>query len=359
MTGKIHSDFRLNGLVCDRDALLEVGYSFIKEGEEYERPIGDFLLDWLSDSPAVIVKTSGSTGPPKNIALTKQSMMASAMATAEFLGLQSGTKALLCLSAGHIAGKMMLVRAMVLGWSLELVSPSSSPLLETLNRFDFCAMVPLQLRSSFRHLDRVKTIIVGGAPLSGKDADMLSDIETKVYETYGMTETASHIALKPIIEPVIGEDTAIPFTVLPGIKLSQDDKGCLVIELPWDPVQTIRTNDIVELIGPDRFNWLGRVDNVINSGGVKLYPELIEKKLSGLIDNRFILLGLPDDDLGQRLVLVIEGQVNKEEVINAIREQHGKIPYEIPKEILSMEKFPETENGKINRPDIYNWAVIR
>ena len=357
MTAKIHPDFRLNGLALNQDAVLEVGYSFIKEGEEYEVPIGDFLLDWLSESSEVLVKTSGSTGPPKRISLTKQSMMVSAKATAEFLDLPAGTKALHCLSADHIAGKMMLVRAMVMGWNLELVSPSSSPLLETLGSYDFCAMVPLQLRNSVRHLNRIKTIIVGGAPVAEKDTALLKDLETKIYESYGMTETASHIALKPINDAVVGEDTAVPFTALPGIELSQDDRDCLVIELPWDPVQTIHTSDIVELIGPDKFNWLGRADYVINSGGIKFHPEPLEKKWSEFIDARIILLGLPDDKLGQRMVLVIEDQVNTEEVLNKIREQHGKNPYEIPKEILCCDKFPETTNGKINRSEIYKWAV--
>ncbi|MEN8799174.1 MAG: AMP-binding protein, partial [Flavobacteriaceae bacterium] len=241
MTGKIHPEFRLNGLYCDRDALFEIGYSYIKEGEPYLRPIGDFLLDWLSDDPAIVVRTSGSTGPPKNITLTKKAMSSSAIATAEFLGLGSGCKSLLCLSAMHIAGKMMLVRALVLGWHLELVSPSSNPLLEAHGQYDFCAMVPLQLRNSLPYLDRIKTLVVGGAPIPGKDINSLHNVETRIYESYGMTETASHIALKYINGPAAGENARVPFKKLSGVLLSQNNKDCLVIELPWDPMQTIIT----------------------------------------------------------------------------------------------------------------------
>ncbi len=356
MTGKLHPDFRLNGLSCDRDALLEIGYSYIKEGEGYEKPIGDFLLDWFSDRPTITVKTSGSTGPPKNIDLTKNSMIASAKATAEFLGLRSGSKTLLCLSAEHIAGKMMLVRAMVLGWKLEIISPSSSPLLEARAKYDFCAMVPLQLRNSIPYLDRIKTLIVGGAPLSGKDAHALRKAETRIYESYGMTETASHIALKHINGPGIADDSAVPFTALPGIVLSQDDRDCLLIGLPWEPVKTVQTNDVVELIDADHFHWLGRADNVINSGGIKLFPEVLEDKLSGLIDLRYIITSLPDDALGQRMVLVVEGSADALEILTTIRENPVLMAYEIPKEVLILEKFPETENGKINRREIKLWA---
>ncbi|MEN8799532.1 MAG: O-succinylbenzoic acid--CoA ligase, partial [Flavobacteriaceae bacterium] len=133
-------------------------------------------------------------------------------------------------------------------------------------------------------------------------------------------------------------------------------KDCLVIELPWDPMQTIITNDIVELIDSDHFHWLGRADNVINSGGVKFFPEAIEEKLSGLINQRFIILGLPDEVLGQRLVLLIEGPEDGLEIMNIIRKQTFLSPYEIPKEILNLVKFPETENGKINRTEIQKWA---
>lgn len=356
MTGEIHPEFRLNGLSCDRDALLEVGYSYIKEGEAFEGPIGDFLLDWLSDRPTIPVRTSGSTGMPKNISLTKKSMTASAIATADFLGLPAGSRALHCLSAQHIAGKMMLVRALVLGWSLELVSPSSSPLLETQKAYDFCAMVPLQLKNSLPHLDRIKTLIVGGAPLSQKDTIPLLRLKTRIYESYGMTETASHIALKQINGPGLMEDVKEPFKVLPGVVLSQDERGCLVIGLPWDPAQTIQTNDMVELIDADHFHWLGRADNVINSGGVKLFPEVIEEKFSGLTDRRFVILGLPDDVLGERMVLLIEGLEDGAELMKAILKKPGLHSYEIPKEILNLEKFPETGNGKINRPEIRKWA---
>lgn len=353
----IHPEFRLNGLSCDGDALMEVGYSYIKEGEEYELPIGDFLLDWLSDSPTVSVRTSGSTGIPKIIELTKKAMIESAGRTAEFLGLPNGSSALHCLPATHIAGKMMLVRAMVLGWSVDLVSPSSSPLLEARGAYDFCAMVPLQLKNSIPHLNRIQKLIVGGAPLSREIAKKAANTSTSIYETYGMTETASHIALRPVSNSE-ETDSGIqmePFTALAGIELSQDDRGCLTIELPWQPGKIV-TNDMVELIKPDQFQWLGRVDNVINSGGIKLFPETVEQKLSDITDHRIIAIGLPDETLGQKLVLVIEGDIDEIGLSAAIGKHPELDPYEIPRDILKLEKFPETANRKIDRPAVLKWA---
>jgi O-succinylbenzoic acid--CoA ligase len=193
--------------------------------------------------------------------------------------------------------------------------------------------------------------------MAGKDVIALRDAKTKIYESYGMTETASHIALKHLNGPDTEKDMAVPFTALPGIMLSQDEKGCLMIQLPWDPGQTIHTNDIVSLTDSDQFYWLGRSDNVINSGGVKLHPEMIEDKLCGLIDNRFIMMGVADEELGQRLIMVLEGLAEESEVMTTIKEHKTIEKYEIPKEIFKMEKFPETGNGKVNRPEIHNWVL--
>src|SRR5680860_571647 len=222
---KIHSDFKLNGISFSRDELKEVAYSLIKEGEPFEKEIGDFLLDWLDDNPTLQVHTSGSTGRPKPIMLQKGHMVTSALATGEFFGLQPGNTALLCLPATYIAGKMMLVRAMVLGLELDYVMPSSNPLNGMSKSYNFCAMVPLQLENSLDALDQIATLIVGGAPLSQEvqtqvQARLLAgqvqnvqtqaqarttnhkpktaNFSTAVFESYGMTETITHIALKEV-----------------------------------------------------------------------------------------------------------------------------------------------------------------
>ena len=351
---KVHSAFRFNDIPCDKDTLFEIGYSFIKEGEGYELHVGDFLINWLSDEDEIIVKTSGSTGSPKLIALKKETMIQSALATAEFFDLQPGSNALCCLSTENIAGKMMLVRAMVLGWNLDLVAPSSMPMVGLNKDYHFCAMVPLQLRKSLKQMEQVRTLIVGGAAFPADLEEKVADLNTAIYETYGMTETASHIALRQIRTRASRGKAAETelFSALPGITLSQDNRGCLVIDAPDLASEPIITNDLVRLVSDSGFQWLGRWDNVINSGGVKLIAEELEKKYSNHLNNRIVLLGITDDTLGEKLVLAAEGEVNDPDMMETLRELPDLHAYEIPKQIVPLEKFPETKNGKIIRSRI-------
>ena len=364
---KIHSDFKLNGISFSRDELKEVAYSLIKEGEPFEKEIGDFLLDWLDDNPTLQVHTSGSTGKPKPIMLKKQHMVNSALATGEFFGLQPGNTALLCLPATYIAGKMMLVRAMVLGLELDYVMPSSNPLNGISKSYNFCAMVPLQLENSLDALDQIATLIVGGAPLSQEvqtqvQARLLAGQVQKaqVFETYGMTETITHIALKKLNvgrsgaaeqDRSVGEvQTHKPnFKTLPNVTLSIDERGCLVIDAPKLIDVPVITNDVVELISETEFEWLGRYDNVINSGGVKLFPEQIEAKLASLMSSRFFVVGLPDKKLGQKMVLVVEGKVEEQKLLREIKALNTLGKFEIPKKIYVVAEFQGTDSGKIQR----------
>ncbi len=349
---KIHPQFRLNGKELSRDDLVEVAYSFIKEGQDFEVPIGDFLLDWLAPHPEIEVKTSGSTGTPKTIKLKKQQMVNSALATGKFFGLNKNDTALLCLPANYIAGKMMLVRAMVLGLQLDLGEPSSHPLQTMEKEYDFCAMVPLQVKNSWQSLARIKILIVGGAPVSAALAESLAALPTNIYETYGMTETITHIALKKL--SVISRDNGKSknFQTLPGVTVNLDDRECLVIDAPQVATEKVVTNDLVEFISPTEFRWLGRYDNIINSGGVKLIPEEIERKLATIINNRFFVTGIPDATLGQKLVLLIEGETSNEvlEGINKV----GLEKYELPKTTIFVTKFTETPTGKIDRDSTVN-----
>ncbi|WP_373517588.1 AMP-binding protein [Pricia sp.] len=367
---KIHSYFKLNGISFSRDELKEVAYSLIKEGEPFEKEIGDFLLDWLDDTPMLQVHTSGSTGKPKPIMLQKRYMVNSALATGEFFGLQPGDSALLCLPATYIAGKMMLVRAMVLGLELDYVTPSSDPLDGVSKTYDFCAMVPWQLENSLDALGRIKILIVGGAPLSQEvqtqvQARLLAGQVQKaqVFETYGMTETITHIALKEInvglsIAAGQGRGTVEPqthtphFKTLPKVTLSIDERGCLVIDAPKITDVPVVTNDMIHLISETEFEWLGRYDNVINSGGVKLFPEQIEAQLATLISSRFFVVGLPDKKLGQKLVLVVEGEVEERKLLREIKSQTALKKFELPKKIYQVAEFLQTESGKILRHKI-------
>jgi O-succinylbenzoic acid--CoA ligase len=335
----VHNQFKLNGFHLDREDLCRVAYSFIKEGEDFEKPVGDFLLDWFDSKDYIEMFTSGSTGEPKTVIVKKQAMVNSAIATGDFFDLKPGNSALQCLPVKYVAGKMMLVRAMILGLDLEFVAPSSHPLRNNEIDFDFVAMVPLQAQNSIQELQKVKKLIIGGAAVNKTLEKQLLKLKTEVYETYGMTETITHIAARKLGETA--------FTVLPDVTVSYDDRYCLVIHAPKISDEVIITNDIVELVNENQFIFLGRIDNVINSGGIKLIPEQIENKLMSKIQQRFFIASKSDNELGEKLILVIEG--DKVEFEHTIYEDLDK--YEKPKEILFIPKFKETATGKIMRKE--------
>lgn len=344
---EVHPAFKLNGIHYTREDLKEVGYSLVKEGVEYEQSIGDFLLDWLSESPVIQVNTSGSTGEPKTIRLKKEHMVNSALATGAYFGLEEGQMALHCLPSRFIAGKMMLVRAMVLGLEMDYLEPSSRPLQHTDKTYDFCAMVPLQATHSFDKLHQIKTLIVGGAPITKKLKALLQDHSTRVYETYGMTETVTHIAVKE----VNGPNRSDYFKCLPDVRVSKDKRDCLVVDAPKVADEPVVTNDVVALVSDTEFEWLGRFDNIINSGGVKLVPEQIEAKLANIFENRFFVAGVPDEALGQRLILVVEGDGDTKQMQKAIEASKELQKFEKPKEIHFLKAFLETDTQKILRKD--------
>ncbi|OUR90757.1 O-succinylbenzoic acid--CoA ligase [Flavobacteriales bacterium 34_180_T64] len=338
---KVHLKFKLNGINYTHESLKVVAYSLIKEGEMYEKAIGDFLLDWLDSKDYVSVKTSGSTGIPKVIRAGKQAMVNSSIITGDFFKLQPGDNALLCLPAHYIAGKMMLVRALILGLELDLVEPTSSPDYDDLKSYSFCAMIPMQLRKSLHRLNNIKILIIGGASVS---PDLLNDIKTlntKVFATYGMTETVSHIALKLLNE----HNESSYFKILNDIQISTDSRDCLVINAPKLTSDNIITNDIVKLHSDTEFELLGRYDNIINSGGIKLFPEQIEAKLYNKIASRFFIASEADSILGEQLILIVESDSISLDVsiFNTLHK------FEVPKQIYAISEFSETSSGKINR----------
>ena len=312
-------------------------------------------------------------------------MVNSALATGSFFDLGKGTTALLCMNPEFIAGKMMLVRALILGWKLDIVTPSLNSLKDVKKKFDFTAMIPLQVTNSFDDLHKIKKLIIGGGVISKELENQLQELETECFATYGMTETVSHIAIQKLNNsPSLRGGTTkqsydvnhnlissgiekFHYNLLPNISISKDVRNCLVINAPKIAEEQIITNDIVELTSKNSFKWLGRYDNIINSGGVKLIPEQIEEKISKIIDQRFFVAGIPDEVLGEKLVLVVEIQRNKE-----VKEQRGKVEkrkavisnamknlttldkYEIPKEIYFIEKFIETATKKIQRKKTLN-----
>lgn len=353
MVTEFNTAFSFNGLRIAYDDLSEVAYSLVKEGDPYEREIGDFLLDWISESEHILQRTSGSTGSPKEIRLSKKAMVKSALLTGSALDLGEGTRALLCLPVGSIAGKMMLVRALTLGWELTTVVPERTPLWSVTGDFDFTAMVPMQLQASLANIERVRKVLVGGAPVSKALREALLGKNTIVYESYGMSETVSHIALRKLNPPENADSPGEvpPFQALPGITLEQDKNDCLVVHVPFLSKEPIQTNDLVSMQDAQSFYWLGRADHIVNSGGVKLVPELLEARLEPVLQRRFFLTGIPDAVLGEKLVLVAEGKPD-EGILAMVQDSGGLEKYEVPKAVYFMEAFQEGKSGKILRAEI-------
>ncbi|MEO0573258.1 MAG: AMP-binding protein [Bacteroidota bacterium] len=349
---QVHLQFKLNGISLGQDALSEVAYSWVKEGEDFESFAGEFLLDWLSPSETHRVQTSGSTGKPKTLLLKKEAMVNSALATGQYFGLKPGDRALLCLPIEFIAGKMMLVRAMVIGLHLDIIAPSSRPMRGIKSEYDFAAMVPLQVQNSLDVIHGIKKLIVGGAPISKSLRKRLVMQSSGIFETYGMTETITHIAVKRVSR-LKGKKGESSFKTLPGVNISKDKRGCLVIHAPKIANNLVVTNDLVDILDENYFKWLGRYDNVVNSGGVKLIPEQIEEKLSPFLDNRFFVTGIPDEKLGEQLVLFIEGTKQQKEVVSRkIREVKALEKFEVPKQVIYVKNFLETVTGKVQRQKI-------
>ena len=306
--------------------------------------VNQFISEWLNGEEELILQTSGSTGKPKSISMKKEWMKNSAQLTENTFGLKKGDSALLCMSIKYVAGKMMVVRALELALDLKVVEPSSSPLKDIDDQIDFAAMVPLQLENSSNDLDKVKTLIVGGGQVSLQLIKKLQNISTQIYETYGMTETLTHVAIKPLNGP----NKSDIFSALDGIHFEIDERDCLVIYAPMLNSESIITNDIVELVDKSSFRWLGRFDNIINSGGIKIIPEVIEEKLASvIIDRRFYIVGETDNKLGEKVVLLVEGNETE------LSFQHLE-KYERPKEIYFIPKFVETKSGKVNQQETIN-----
>ncbi len=311
-----------------------------------------FLSVWQNDSPYVQVKTSGSTGEPKKMMVEKRRMMESARITCDFLGLKAGDTALLCMPLDYIAGKMMVVRALQRGMKLLEVPPSGHPLANQgveQRHIDFAAMVPLQVYNSVRvpgELERLKDIrhlIIGGGAVDEALENVLKGFPHAVWSTYGMTETLSHIALRRISGP----EASLWYVPFKHVTVSVNEDQCLVIDAPLVCEGKLTTNDIAEIADDGRrFRILGRKDNVICSGGIKIQAEEVERCLRPYIRQPFFITKQKDEKYGEIVVLVIEGKGNKK--LDDIF-YHALPKYWKPQKIVFVDSLPLTETGKPKR----------
>jgi O-succinylbenzoic acid--CoA ligase len=321
-----------------------------------------FLAEWHNDSPRILVHTSGSTGQPKPLWVEKRRMEASARITCQFLGLHSGDTALLCMPLDYIAGKMMVVRALTCGLQLITVEPSGHPLSSTNNQqptaspIDFAAMVPLQVYNSLQvpeereRLMHIRHLIIGGGAIDAALAQQLKDFPHAVWSTYGMTETLSHIALRRLSGP----EASQWYTPFPSVSLTLSSDGCLIINAPQVCDAPLTTNDLAEIRPDGRFRILGRKDNVICSGGLKIIAEEVEQLLKPHLSSPFLITKRKDPKFGEAVVLLTEGCTDEAE--QACRQwlpRHWQ-----PRHYLHVDRIPLTATGKPARRSAQEMASL-
>lgn len=343
---RVMKTYLLNHHKYSRESLLLLCKEKISYSNEWEKDLYLFILEWFNDKDYIVGYSSGTTGTPKKMFLSKDKMRLSARRTVEFLNLKSGNTALLSLSAKYIAGKMMIVRSLEYELDLICIEPSMKSLLSLNEEIKFAALVPYQVSELMDinpvFFQKMEILIIGGAPVNRELEFKLKNVSTHCYATYGMTETVSHIALKRLN----GASPDKYYKIMKGVKIFQDDRNCLEL-IAFDNEKLV-TNDIVTLYDDNSFEWLGRYDNIINSGGLKFMPEQIEAKIKHLISNRYIITSKKDNKLGNRLVLVIEASPYS--IDNLYKQLSRNLSkYEMPKEILFIGKFKETTSGKIIR----------
>lgn len=351
----------LNGKVFYYDEIAAYSFRNSIPINGYEAKTLELCRDWLTGVQEFGIQTSGSTGAPKLITLTRQQLEASAKSTIKALEVKKGDRVLVCLNTETVGGLMLLVRAFMADMELTIMDPTANPLLvlPAESEFEYASFVPMQMQemlafspASLPFLNQMKAILIGGAAVSRNLHDQLQHLSAKVYHTYGMTETASHVALRQLNGP----EASTYFKALPGIKLSTDNRDCLTITGEVTQNETIITNDVVKLLDAGTFEWLGRSDFVINSGGVKIQAEKVERVLEvalaqlGLTVNSFIS-SLPDEKLGEKVVAIIEHQPLDQIRESQLRDllQSLLTRYEIPKLFLYLPQFKRTPSGKMDR----------
>jgi len=342
-------EITISGITYSRDEILRNPPAGFAGETPFHHQLYLFLKEWFSPSSTIRLHTSGSTGVPKEITVRKEQMLQSARMTCDFFQLKEGDRALLCLPVSYIAGKMMVVRAISAGLDLYPVEPSGYPLAGGAEQYDFAAMVPLQVYNALQTADgrqrltQINKLIIGGGALDAQLEAALSDFSNTIYATYGMTETVSHIALRSLS----GRGAAQYYTSLPGVTLSLSDEQTLIIDAPRVADAPVVTNDIAEIRADGTFRILGRKDNVINTGGIKVQTEEVEQILRPHLTGNFAITSLPHPKLGEAIVLLIEPAADPDAVRETVRKLLPR--YQQPLHILTVKAIPQTGSGKTDR----------
>ncbi|MFV0420201.1 MAG: AMP-binding protein [Dysgonomonas sp.] len=334
----------IEGISYTKEDILGGVPAFANESD-FGLEVYEVLKDWFLDTDEILLHTSGSTGMPKIIKGNKEQMMQSAKLTCSFLDLKEGDTALLCLPVSAIAGKMVLVRALIAGLNVYLVSPCGNPLKDFDYDIVFAAMVPmqafvsLQSKTEKKRFEKISNVIIGGGAIDKQLESALKPLSNNIYSTYGMTETLSHIALRRIN----GSSSSLNYTPFQSVKISLSADGCLIIDAPLVSKKRLLTNDLAEINYDGSFRIIGRKDNVINTGGIKIQIEELEEKLRSIIESKFAITSRPDAKFGEVIILMSEAEVDKDKMKTLLS------PFEIPKDIILVDKLPLTRTGKIDR----------
>lgn len=344
--------------------LRDPAYRPPAEIDGYEGRVIELVREWLLEAETFAIRTSGSTGPAKGIELTRAQLAASARRSVEALGLTAGDAALVCLNVETVGGLLGLVRAIEHDLPLTVIEPTADVLTAVGkdSRFATTSLVPLQLQAVLHHgaegrawLNGMKAVLIGGAPLPAAQEEALQAIAAPIFHTYGMTETASHVALRRLNGPE--RDDA--FTALPKIELALSDEGALRIRADVTRREWLQTTDRAELLDGRRFRWLGRLDDVINSGGVKVDARRVQQAVEVAaatlgLRHEALVLGLPDEKFGERVVAVLAGELLAESTLATLRTQlaEGLDRYELPKEFKVVPAWPRLPSGKVDRQEL-------
>ena len=352
----LFKNLTIDGIPYSGEAILHWADALVntQRGAAWASDLRSTLRELCTGTGAINTRTSGTTGAPKALSISNRDLQASAELTRTTFGLQKGDRTLLCLPCEFIGGKMMVVRAMLLGLDLHAIDPRGGVLRNLLvsDRFIFAAMVPMQLHTALQHdaarvEDQFDMILLGGGPVSESLIARTKGLRTRVVLGYGSTETVTHVALRELN----GNNASEEFVAIGGVSFAVDARGCLVILAPHLSVPERVTNDLVELLDARRFRWLGRQDHVILSGGRKIHPERLEAMTAGVVPYPHFFAALPDERLGQSVVLLVE-----------TGNDHGKVPqdalhglngllyeHERPRRVIPLREFIRTGSGKIER----------
>ena len=354
-----HQLLTLDGSTYDKAQIKELVRSTDVNKSPEMSDLFSFLSRWFDESDTLTVQTSGSTGVPKKQLVSKVRMMQSARLTCEFLHLREGETALLCMNLRYIGAMMMVVRSLVCGLNLIVRPASGHPLKDLQQPIDFAAMVPLQVYNTLQSPDEreklkgLRCLIIGGGTVDEQLEQMLSEFPNPIYSTYGMTETLSHIALRRLN----GKETSSCYVPFNSVHLSLSADRTLVIDAPLVCEGTLVTNDIAQLYADGSFEILGRKDNVINSGGIKIQTELLEQQICKHLDQPFAITSVPDPKLGEAVVMLIVGAVDSQALLTLLSET---LPtYHAPKHLILVDHIPLTETGKIDRAACKQIALQR